>query len=279
VTHAVVPSRGGHGHLHIECRADATGRTFLSQQAFRAPIHLSKPHWDGNYLVINVVNPTAGLFAGDHVEMMVRVCPGGRAVVTSPGAPRIFRAKDSVAATQIIQTFTIEDGGMLDVFPEMLIPHAGARCVQNTLIDVRAGGRLFFTEMIAPGRTAFGETFAYDQLEFGVDLVTAGHLALRERYNLAPRNESLQPLRKKFPHAYYASAYLVSQSPADENFQRAIGALTAPGVIAGASRASEHLYAIKLVAADSMSLRAAVARMRKLAYAHLREPEPILRKL
>jgi urease accessory protein len=279
VSPVVVPSCGLQGHLHIECRADATGRTFLSRQAFRAPVHLSKPYWDGNHLVINVVNPTAGLFAGDRVEMSVRVCPDARAVLTSPSAPRVFRAKDLSESTQINQRFVIEGGAMLDVFPEMLIPHAGARYFQSTLIDVHSGGQLIFTEMIAPGRTASGEAFAYDQLEFSVDLMTAGNLALRERYRLAPGTESVQPLRRKFAAAYHASAFIVSHSPADEHFQRAIDALTGPRVIAGATRASENLYAIKLVAADSISLHAAVTRMRALAYTYLREPEPILRKL
>jgi urease accessory protein UreH len=139
--------------LHIECRADPAGKTFLSQQSFRAPVHLSKPYWDGNHLVINVVNPTAGLFAGDHIEMTVRVCAGARAVLTSPSAARVFRAKESQPSTQVAQNFVVEGGGRLDVFPELLIPHGGARYAQTTRIEVHAGGQLFFTEMIAPGRT------------------------------------------------------------------------------------------------------------------------------
>ena len=66
------PASGAQGHLHIECQADSDGRTFLAKQSFRTPVHLSKPHWDGKYLIINVVNPTAGLFAGDHVAIVVR---------------------------------------------------------------------------------------------------------------------------------------------------------------------------------------------------------------
>jgi urease accessory protein len=279
VSSVVVANCGVRGHLHIECRVDATGRTFLSRQAFRAPIHLSKPHWDGNHLIVNVVNPTAGLFAGDHVEMTARICSGARAVLTSPSAARVFRAKDPATRTQVTHTFIVEGGGRLDVFPEMLIPHAGARYVQTTRIDVHAGGQLFFTEMIAPGRTASGEAFDYDQLEFSAELVTAGRLSVRERYSLGLRGESLQSLRRKFANAYYASAFIVSHSPADAHFQRAIGALTAPRVIAGASRPCENVYAIKLLAADSMSLRAAVTRMRTLGYSYLGGPEPCLRKL
>jgi urease accessory protein len=82
----------------------------------------------------------------------------------------------------------------------MLIPHAGARYAQTTRIDVEAGGELFFTEMIAPGRTASGEAFEYDQVEFGLDLSVAGELAVRECYRLAAHG--LHAIRRDFPNAY-----------------------------------------------------------------------------
>lgn len=279
VSSVVVPNSRVQGYLHIECQVDATGRTFLSKKSFRAPIHLSKPHWDGNHLIINVVNPTAGLFAGDHVEMTVRVCAGARAVLTSPSAARVFRAKDPTLRTEVAQTIVVEDGGRLDVFPEILIPHTGARYSQTTQIDVHAGGQLFFTEMIAPGRTASGEAFNYDKLEFAIDLIMAGRLVVRERYSLDSRGEGLQTLRRQFPNAYYASAFIVSELPDEDSFQREIGALHDAGVIAAASRPAENIHAIKVIAADSMSLRRAITRMRTLAYSHLGLPEPSLRKL
>ena len=270
---------GVQGHLRIECRVDAARRTFLAKQSFRAPMHLSKPHWDGNHLIINIVNPTAGLFAGDHVEMNVRVCPGARIVLTSPSAARVFRAKNSIGRARVTQSFVVESAGRLDVFPEILIPHAGARYVQTTRIDVQAGGELFFTEMIAPGRTASGEAFDYDQLEFGMDLISARELAVREWYRLASHTESMRAIRRNFPNAYYASAFIVSHRPADDSLLRAVGALSTSCILAGASYPAENVCAIKLIAADSMSLRAAVVGIRALGYSYLGWPEPLLRKL
>jgi urease accessory protein len=273
------PSGGVRGHLRIECRVDAARRTFLAKQAFRAPVHLSKPHWDGNHLIVNVVNPTAGLFAGDHVEMSARICQGASTVLTSPSAARVFRARDSIGKAQVTQSLVVEGGGRLDVFPEMLIPHAGARYMQTTRIDVQTGGELFFTEMIAPGRTASGEAFEYDQLEFGLDLVVAGELAVRECYRLAPRTEGVQAIRRHFPNAYCASAFIVSHRAVDDSLQRAVGALCTSRILAGASHPTKDVCAIKLVAADSMSLRAAVTEIRALGYSYLGWPKPLLRKL
>ena len=57
--------RGLAGHLELVCDVDSRGWTRLGHQSFRAPYHLSKPHHDAGALVLNVVNPTAGLLEGD----------------------------------------------------------------------------------------------------------------------------------------------------------------------------------------------------------------------
>ena len=273
------PASGTQGHLHIECQADSEGRTFLAQQSFRAPVHLSKPYWDGSYLIINVINPTAGLFAGDYVEATVHVCAGARAVLTTPSASRVFRAKHPTLKTEIVQTIVIENGGRLDVCPDMLIAHGGARYSQANRIEVHSSGELFLTEMLAPGRTASGEVFAYDQLEFTSDLIVGRQLAVRERYWLHPNSEGLQSLRRRFPRAYYASSLVVSPGKNWESFQREIEKLNNAAVIAGATHPADNVYAIKMVAADSMSLRRAISKVRTMVYSQWDSPEPSLRKL
>lgn len=273
------PASGAQGHLQIECQADSDGRTFLAKQSFRAPIHLSKPHWDGNYLIINVVNPTAGLFAGDYVEATVRVCAGARVVLTTPSATRVFRAKHPMERTEIVQTIVVENAGRLDLCPDMLIAHGGARYSQASRIEVHAGGELFFTEMLAPGRTASGEVFAYDQLEFTTDLVVGRQFAVRERYGLHASSEGLQSMRRRFPRAYYASSLVVSPAKNWEILQKRVEELNGATVIAGASQPADNVYAIKMVAADSMSLRLAISKVRTMVYSHWQSPEPILRKL
>jgi urease accessory protein len=274
-----LPGSGAQGHLHIECQADSDGRTFLAKQSFRTPIHLSKPHWDGKYLIVNVVNPTAGLFAGDYVAAVVRICAGAWAVLTTPSATRVFRAKHSTQRTKIVQTIVVENGGRLDVCPDILIAHGGARLSQVSRIDVHAGGELFFTEMLAPGRTASGEAFAYDELEFSTDLIVGSQFAVRERYSLDASSEGLQSMRRRFPRAYYASSLVVSASAKWESLQRGVEALNGATVIAGASRPAENVYAIKVVTAESMSLRTAMSKVRTMVYSHWESPEPSLRKL
>ena len=55
-----------HGHLSLLAAVRNHGRTVLARQSFRAPFHLSKPYWDADSraLLVQVVNPTAGILAG-----------------------------------------------------------------------------------------------------------------------------------------------------------------------------------------------------------------------
>jgi len=267
------------GHLRVECRADASGRTFLAKQSFRAPMHLSKPHWEGNYLTVNAVNSTAGLFAGDRVEIAVKVCPRARVILTSPSASRVFRARDSGGEARVEQSFLVDAGGRLDVFPEMLIPHAGSRYSQKTRIEVDPQGELFSTEMIAPGRSAAGEAFDYDHLRFETDLSYGGRLVVRESSCLASRLENIRAIRKSFPGAYFASFFVVWRGAGDKDFCRAVARLNSPRVLAGASSPAAGVQVVKLIAADSISLRAGVTAIRALAYSQLGWPESSLRKL
>jgi len=52
---------------------------------------LSKPHDDEGTLVVNIVNPTAGLLAGDRVRYDVAVESGARVLLTAPSASRAHR--------------------------------------------------------------------------------------------------------------------------------------------------------------------------------------------
>ena len=181
--------------------------------------------------------------------------------------------------TEIVQTIVVENGGRLDVCPDILIAHGGARYSQATRIEVHPAGELFFTEMLAPGRTASGEVFAYEQLDFSTDLIVGSQVAVREKYRLGATSEGLQSMRRRFPRAYYASSLVVSPSERGESLQREIAELNSASVLAGASRPADKVYAIKVVASDSISLRTAISKVRTLIYSHWQSPEPSLRKL
>ena len=269
--------RGVSGHLELVCDLDSRGLTRLRHQSFRAPVHLSKPYHDAGALVVNVVNPTAGLLDGDRLRIDVRVERGARVLLTTPSANRVHTMRAGHA--EVSQSLRVEAGGSLDWWPELLIPQAGARYWQRTTLDVEDGGELLYFETLAPGRTASGESFAYDELRWATDLRVGERLVARERYRLSPGDASIGALRRRFPHAYYGGVFLVAPAlTLRSTCWETLLALHGDEVWSGVSAPGEGVFVWKVVAADSLVFRRALRAGRAAIYAALERCPPALRR-
>jgi len=266
------------GHLHLVL-AERAGRTAIAEQSFRAPVHLSRPYWDGRFLVVNVVNPTAGLFPGDEVRMRIQARPGASAVVTSPSANRIHRARRGETGDAVTtQEIHVAAGAELEVFPELLIPQGGSRLAQRVEIDVEAGGALMYWELLAPGRVASGEAFAFERLALRSSLRLGGRVLAREV--AAFSEEELRAYRRLFPCPYYASCFVVWPEAAGGRAVREfVAGLAQETVCAAASQLSPQAAVIKVMAADSVALRTAVGAIRRWLYESPGGVMPSLRKV
>jgi urease accessory protein len=270
-------ARGVQGHLELICAADAEGRSYLRHQSFRAPIHLSKPHLDGGALVVNVVNPTAGLLAGDRIRYDVQVESGARLLLTAPSANRLHQMRDGHA--EVRQEFRVAAGGFLESWPELMIPQAGSRYRQHTTIHIVPGGELFLIETLAPGRVASGEVFQFEELAWATDLWLGDLQLARERYVLAPKNGSITPLRQEFPTAYYACVFLVAaQLGRTDECWSCIHNLHDDSAWVGVSSLGPGSWIVKLLAQDSLTLRRKLNSTRMLIYTALGREIPSLRR-
>lgn len=266
------------GHLHLVCAAVGEGRSYLREQSFRAPIHLSKPYLDEGTLVVNVVNPTAGLLAGDRIECRARVENGARLLLTTPSASRAHRTGGGCA--EVVQEFHVARGAWLDCWPGMLIPQGGARYRQRNELWVEPGGEALFFESLAPGRVAMGEVFAFAELSWTTDLFLGDALVARERYRLAPEAASLRAVQARFPAGYYASCFVVTPRLAEssECWPRIHALHEADAWIGCGALQGEGAWTIKVMAATSILLRRKLAAIRREIYAALGEREPSLRR-
>ena len=251
------------GHLDFVCAVDEQGRTFIREQSFRAPFHLSKPYWDEHALIVQVVNPTAGVFAGDTLLSRVAVESGARLLLTTPSANRIHAMPSGRATVE--QHFFVADGGWLEVMPELFIPQAHCRYRQHTSIEVAAGGEVFFVETLAPGRVARGEIFEFTEIDWEFELRHAGALIARERFVLKPSDESTASLRSPLRAGYYASCYVITERiQPDHEVWRAIHESGGDNALVGASRLVSGGSTIKILAADSIKLTRTLRALRNL---------------
>ena len=268
---------GLHGHLELVCGVDRDGRSVLRSQSFCAPFHLSKPHHDAGVLVLNVVSPTAGLFAGDRVCARVQVEAGAKLLLTTPSAQRVHRMPEGFAS--MTQELRVAAGASLECWPELLILHGGACYRQSTNLKVEQGGEVLFFESLAPGRVAAGEAFAFTEYRSATNLSVGSELLVRERFSLRPETEAVAALRARFPTAYYASCIVASpRLNAESACWAAIHALQNSEALVGCSSLGHGAWAIKCVAAGSVALRRALQAIRVALYEALDRPVPLLRR-
>ena len=258
------------GDFQLVCSRRPDGTTYVSRQAFAAPLHLSKTYWNGEILLVHVINQTAGLFGGDVVKTSVVVESGAQVLLSSPSAARFHPSGGREVRVQ--QRFEVRAGAFLDVFPEISIPQREARASQSTSIEVEPGGEVLYLETLAPGRVASGEAFEFSRFAWRTDVRLAQRLVHRERATLSPHDGSLAGLRALFPASYYAGMILVAPASEawDVAFAREVGAQHRGDEIAiAATRLPAGGWSIRILAADALILRQAIGSLRELLYRSL----------
>ncbi|HEU5079334.1 MAG TPA: urease accessory protein UreD [Opitutaceae bacterium] len=245
------------GHLALRAERRADDRTIIAAQAFQAPFHLSKPYWDGATLIVQVVNPTAGILAGDTLKSEIAVASGAALLVTTPSASRVFHMKSGSANSR--QHFTIASESWLEVWPEPLVPHLNSDFHQVTEIDAAAGAEFFFADYLLPGRIARGEIFSWRRLCLELRVRVGGELVLQERFDQTGAELArLASLAGRGEGAAFGNIVFTSEKLlADESWQTALRDLQSSEAQVGVSRlrGSSPTFSLKIVAADGDALR------------------------
>jgi urease accessory protein len=266
------------GHLDLEAALRDDGRTAIARQSFRAPFHMSKPYWDGRVLQVQIVNPTAGILAGDRLELAIRVQSGAKLLVTTPAATRAFMMRSGVAECR--QNFSVQANGWLEYAPEPLCPHRDCDYTQSTRVDLEEGAEAFYMETLAPGRVGRGETWAWRQLCLTLDVTLAGEPVLRERLDGSGAKMAALAAFYGLREAWFATAVIVSARLAsDDPAWDRVRALHGGGRWLGVTRLRRGGWILRVVAARSQALRDTLAEVRQILSEKLPALRSDLRKL
>lgn len=258
-----------HGQLLLRAEARPEGRTSVGAQSFRAPFHLSKPYWDADTrtLLVQVVNPTAGILSGDKLESSVEVAAGAALLLTTPSASRVFKMREGEARST--QRFVVEAGGWLEVLPEPVVPHRGSVFHQKTSLAVAADGAAFYADLLLPGRVAHGEAWGWNRLILELDVRRNGECLLHERFDQDGAGlRALAALAGAGEGACFGNAVVISPAlgnDASPKWRDELHALHVDGVWIGASQLRlGGGWSIKFVARDGIRLKDTLGAIRRI---------------
>jgi urease accessory protein len=158
--------------------------------------------------MVHLHNVSGGLLGGDQLELVVNVAPGACAQVTTTGATRVYRALAEYGDTVQNNTISVAENGLLEFVPDPLIPFAAARLRQNTSIHLAANAGLFWWDIVAPGREAHGELFAYERIELITKLLALGRWIAAEQVRIEPVKRGLASPERMGQYRYWVTFYI-----------------------------------------------------------------------
>ncbi|MEP4077534.1 urease accessory protein UreD [Haloferula sp.] len=225
--------------------------------------HIGKPYWDGRTLLTQLINPTAGLFAGDRLDAGITLEDHASVLLSSPSACRLHTMEEGT--TEVTQTFKLGADSWLEVLPDLLIPQASSHGSINTRIELHPTASVAFLDILAPGRIAHGESLAFSHFATALDITCEGLPLVRERARLTPSTDAWRLQSHNGEPAFVATLWL--HLPKAENFDELLTSseslFSESPIHAGATALGSHTGAIRLLTPCSLTLRKACLQLRE----------------
>ncbi|MGP1715980.1 MAG: urease accessory protein UreD [Methylophilus sp.] len=163
-------------------RRDA--RSYLAHRLHHGPLVVQKSlHPEGEDIChAVVVHPPGGVAGGDALHLQVNVAPGARALLTTPGAGKWYKA-NGTKATQTLQ-FQLAAGSGLEWLPQENILFNAAEVAFSAEIALAADATLAAWDIVCLGRQAQQEVWQHGLYQLNQRISRNGQLIWNERAHM-----------------------------------------------------------------------------------------------
>ena len=187
-------------------RDDATGPTKLASSHQDPPLRVVRAfHSENGSAMVHLHNVSGGLFGGDDLTLHVEVGRGAEAQLTTTGATRVYRRGMGTAITRQHSEFIVSENAVLEYIPDAIIPFSGANYYQHTMVRLSPNAGLFWWEILAPGREARNEVFAFECVEMKTEVRAGSEIVSIDRMKLQPQKNSMTSPARMGPYRYCAT--------------------------------------------------------------------------
>ncbi len=246
--------RDGYLSLEFERRRNLTA---LVRCRFRLPLQVLKPSYieeDGSAFVL-MLNPTGGIVGGDNLRTEVRLGSGSHVCLSTPSATTVYRSLNRQASHET--TIRLEEGAILEYFPEHLIPYPGSALRQSLRVQMSPGSCLILNEAFAAGRIARNERWKFTELSSDVEVRIGEFPVYINRSRIVPTEMSPHGLGLSEEFNYFSSMVVVQEGFA--GWQNLVTELSGtlnslPGVQGGASRGGRSSCVVRVMTTTAAQL-------------------------
>jgi urease accessory protein UreH len=166
------------------------GRTVIARNYAEPPFRIGRSFdVDGAAYVILVCSGP-GVFAGDALDLSIRVRPAARVILASQSALQVHPSAASTPAV-IRHQYVVEGDGELQAHWDPVIPFASARLDQRFELQIDEPSRLYWSDALMSGRVDRAETWSFACVAHELRLRVGTNLKYLERYTLQPHERSM----------------------------------------------------------------------------------------
>lgn len=207
----------GHGRGTVVARLEG-GRSVLAQLRASSPLKFLQPTFPGTRSACAcLLTFGGGLIDGDVVDVDLVVEPGATLVLFTQATTKAFKGHTR-------QNFRAEVHGTLVFLPDPVAAFAGARYRQRVDITLHDQGSAVVLDGFTSGRAAYGERWAFQDLDLATSVRRDGALLVRDATRLDAADGPIAPRLDR----YEALASVLAIGP---RVQPVIASLLAPSIV------------------------------------------------
>ncbi len=139
----------------------------LTHNRHRGPLRVQKPFYpEGRECAhIYLLHPPGGLVSGDSLDIDIKLSRQAQALVTTPGAGKVYAARKNGTRQRQDVELTLDKGAAIEWFPQESIVFNGAEASLNTRIELAQNAVFIGWDIICLGRPASGAAFETGSFE------------------------------------------------------------------------------------------------------------------
>jgi urease accessory protein len=186
-------------------------RSLLDHCYCTPPFKITSPFYTGaGRMSIMVASVSAGLMAGDRQKIDLRLERGASVEIASQSFEKIHRmGKDQSAFRET--RLTVEQDALLIYAPLPVIPFAHSAFESHTDIYLRdSGSRLAYAEILACGRVARGERFAWRRYKNRVRVFEGGRLIYFDNNDFRPAETDMESFTMFEGYSHFSTLLLAN---------------------------------------------------------------------
>jgi len=181
-----------HANLNLEIEQRAAGARLVGCKR-NGPLHVQKAFYpEGDDIAhLYILHPPGGLVSGDSLTINARVGSNSAALITTPGAGRIYGSRESARHQIQHNSLQVATQASLEWFPMETLFYSGSNGVSNTCIDVEDGGTFMGWDIASLGLPASDRPFTSGKVRQAIEIRYKGNISWIERWRFDAQDDDM----------------------------------------------------------------------------------------